>query len=282
MKSQKSYPSHGSTAVVTNRPEQSEPPDEQVLPGLISENQYPGQDAKLTDSYRRRAFLRHGFALAGITFAWNSLKGLAYGKGAQAQAQEPKTAEEVLAELKTGNQRYATGTHLHHDYGPERAELALSQHPFAIVLSCADSRVSPELTFDQSRGRLFVIRLAGNFVDDNGLASAEYGAAVLGASLIVVLGHSECGAIKATIDVLTKNKELPGHLPTLVSYLKPPVEQALKQGGSLEAAIRQNVATNVEKLRTAGPVIAPLVEEKKVEVVGALYELRTGRVEFLS
>ena len=174
------------------------------------------------------------------------------------------------------------GFRLHHDYGPERAELALSQHPFAIVLSCADSRVSPELAFDQSRGRLFVIRLAGNFVDDNGLASAEYGTAVLGASLIVVLGHSECGAIKATIDVITKNKELPGHLPTLVSYLKPPVEQALKQGGSLEAAIRQNVATNVEKLKTAGPVIAPLVEEKKVEVVGALYDLRRGRVEFLS
>jgi carbonic anhydrase len=247
---------------------------------MATENQYPDHDAKLTNRYRRRAFLRHGFALAGVAFAWNYLKGLAYGKGAQAQ--EPKTAETALAELKAGNQRYATGTNLHHDYGPERAELTLSQHPFAIVLSCADSRVSPELAFDQSRGRLFVIRLAGNFVDDNGLASAEYGAAVLGASLIVVLGHSECGAIKATIDVITKNAKLPGHLPKLVSYLKPPVEQALKQGGSVDAAIRQNVATNVEKLKTAGPVIAPLVEEKKVEVVGALYDLRTGRVEFLS
>src|ERR1700737_1872562 len=125
-----------------------------------TENQHPGHDAKLTNSYHRRAFLRHGFALAGVAFAWNSLKGLAYGKGAQEQ--EPKTAEAALAELKAGNERYATGTHLHHDYGPERAELALSQRPFAIVLSCADSRVSPELAFDQSRGRLFVIRLAGN------------------------------------------------------------------------------------------------------------------------
>jgi carbonic anhydrase len=280
MKSQKSYPSDDPTAAVVNRPEQSEPSNEKLVRGFISENQYPGQYAKPNNSYRRRAFLRRGFALAGVAFAWNSLKGLAYGKGAEAQ--EPKTAEKALAELKAGNERYATGTHLHRDYGPERAELALSQRPFAIVLSCADSRVSPELAFDQSRGHLFVIRLAGNFVDDNGLASAEYGAAVLGASLIVVLGHSECGAIKATIDVITKNKELPGHLPTLVSYLKPPVEQALKQGGSVEAAIRQNVATNVEKLKTAGPVIAPLVEEKKVEVIGALYDLRTGRVEFLS
>jgi carbonic anhydrase len=247
---------------------------------MVTENQDPGHHAKLTNSYHRRAFLRHGFTLAGVAFAWNSLKGLAYGKGAQAP--EPQTAEQALAELKAGNERYATGTHLHHDFGPERAELVLNQHPFAIVLGCADSRVSPELAFDQSRGRLFVIRLAGNFVDDNGLASAEYGVAVLGASLIVVLGHSECGAIKSSIDVITKNKELPGHLPMLVSYLKSPVEQALKQGGSVEAAIRQNVATNVEKLKTAGPVIGPLVEEKKVEVVGAFYELRTGRVEFLS
>jgi carbonic anhydrase len=247
---------------------------------MVTENQCQGHEPKLTNSYYRRAFLRRGFALAGVAFAWNSLKGLAYGKGPQAP--EPQNAERALAELKAGNQRYATGTHLHHDYGPEREELVLSQHPFAIVLGCADSRVSPELAFDQSRGRLFVIRLAGNFVDDNGLASAEYGAVVLGASLIVVLGHSECGAIKSTIDVITKNKELPGHLPTLVSYLKAPVEQALKQGGSVEAAIRQNVATNVEKLKTAGPVIAPLVEEKKIEVVGAFYELRTGRVEFLS
>jgi carbonic anhydrase len=100
--------------------------------------------------------------------------------------------------------------------------------------------------------------------------------------LIVVLGHSECGAIKSTIDVITKKKELPGHLPKLVSYLKPPVQQALDQGGSVEAAIRQNVVANVEKLKTAGPVIAPLVKEKKVEVVGASYDLRTGRVEFLS
>jgi len=228
----------------------------------------------------RRSFLRHGFALAGVAFAWNSLRGLAYGQGAKEQ--EPKTAEQGLAELKAGNHRYVTGTHLHHDYGPERPQLALSQHPFAIIFSCADSRVAPELAFDQSRGRLFVIRIAGNFVDDNGLASAEYGAAVLGAPLIVVLGHSECGAIKSTIDVITKNKELPGHLPKLISYLKPPVQQALSQGGSLGAAIRQNVVTNVAKLQTAEPVIAPLVKEKKIEVVGARYDLSTGRVEFLS
>jgi len=229
---------------------------------------------------RRRSFLRYGFGLAGVALAWNALKVPA--RAEKAQEKEPKTAEQALAELKAGNHRYMTGTHLHHDYGPERAQLALSQHPFAIIFSCADSRVAPELAFDQSRGRLFVIRLAGNFVDDNGLASAEYGAAVLGASLIVVMGHNECGAIKATIDVITKHKELPGHLPGLVSHLKPPVQQALKQGGSLDAAIRQNVVSNVARLQTAGPVIAPLVREKKLLVVGGIYDLSTGGVEFLS
>jgi carbonic anhydrase len=230
--------------------------------------------------YCRRSCLRQGLGLAGISFGWNSLKGLAYGQGTKAQ--ELKTAKEALAELKKGNQRYVTGKHLHHDYGPERPQLALSQNPFAIILSCADSRVAPELAFDQSRGRLFVIRIAGNFVDDNGLASAEYGAAVLRATLIVVLGHREYVALKSTIDVITKNKELPGHLPQLISYLKPPVQQALSQGGSLDAAIRQNVVTNVSQLQTAEPVIAPLVKEKKVEVAGALYDLLTGQAEFLS
>ncbi len=178
-----------------------------------------------SDGYCRRSFLRQGLGLAGVAFASNFLEGLASGQATQAS--EPKTAEKALAELKAGNQRYVTGTHLR-------------------------------------------------------LASAEYGAAVLGATLIVVLGHSECGAIKSTIDVITKNKELPGHLPQLISYLKPPVQQALSQGGSLDAAIQQNVVTNVGKLQTAEPVIAPLVKEKKVEVVGALYDLSTGRVKFLS
>jgi carbonic anhydrase len=105
---------------------------------------------------------------------------------------------------------------------------------------------------------------------------------VIARKKMIVAAALKGSAIKSTIDVITKNEELPGHLPTLISYLKPPVKQALKQGGSVDAAIRQNVAANVEKLKTAGPVIAPLVEEKKVEVVGAFYELRTGRVEFLS
>jgi carbonic anhydrase len=227
----------------------------------------------------RRRFLRNGFILAGVSFAWNAIRGTAEARDSKNQS--PASADEALATLKTGNRRYVTGVNLRHDYGPERAALALSQHPFAIIFGCADSRVAPEQAFDQARGRLFVIRIAGNFVDDNGLASAEYGAAVLGAPLIVVLGHNECGAVKATIDVITKKTVLPGHLPGLISYLKPPVQRALTQGGSLDAAIKQNVLANVAKLQTSSPVIAPLVKENKIRVVGAIYDLGTGLVEFL-
>jgi carbonic anhydrase len=106
---------------------------------MLTHNECLSHDAKLNNSYHRRAFLRRGFALASVAVTWNFLKGLAHGQ----EAQEPKTAEQALAELKAGNERYVTGTHLHRDYGPERAELALSQRPFAIVLGCADSRVAP-------------------------------------------------------------------------------------------------------------------------------------------
>jgi carbonic anhydrase len=232
-----------------------------------------------TNGFDRRRFLRSGFAIAGAGFVWGAWRETAL---ARELVKSPKTPDEALAELKAGNERYVTGRNLHHDFGSERAALAVSQHPFAIIFSCADSRVAPELAFDQSRGRLFVIRLAGNFVDDNGLASAEYGAAVLGAQLIVVLGHAECGAIKAAIEVITKKKVLPGHLPRLISYLEPPVKQALNRGGSLDDAVKENIRYNVTKLRNATPVIEPLIKENKARVLGAEYDLRTGRVTFLS
>ena len=145
------------------------------------------------------------------TFAWSTSQSNRLAR--QAKLGQPASPDEALAELLAGNKRYVTGQNIHHDFGPERPALAQSQHPFAIILGCADSRVAPELAFDQSRGRLFVIRLAGNFVDDNGLASIEFGATVLGAFLIMVLGHNECGAVKAAVDVVTKNAQLPGHLP---------------------------------------------------------------------
>ena len=233
-----------------------------------------------SEDYSRRRFVRHSLTLAGVTFAWGQLRTNAWAEPAAAG---PAGADEALAELVAGNKRYVTGQNMHHDFGPERSALAQSQHPFAIILGCADSRVSPELAFDQTRGRLFVVSVAGNFIDENRLASIEFGASVLGASLIMVLGHDQCGAIKGAIDVYTKNAQLPGHLPGLVAHLKAPVEKALNEQGSLlENAIRENILLNVEALRNSKPVLADMVKENRLRVVGGLYELATGRVEVLT
>jgi carbonic anhydrase len=234
-----------------------------------------------TDDYSRRRFVRRGLTLAGVAFAWSTFQSNSFAR--QAKVKSPTNPDEALAELSAGNKRYVTGKNIHRDFGPERPALAEGQQPFAIILGCADSRVAPELAFDQSRGRLFVVRLAGNFVDDNGLASMEFGASVLGACLIMVLGHNECGAVKAAVNVVTKNAQLPGHLPGLVANLKPAVEKAQQETGSLvDNAIRENVLLHVETLRNSEPVLADLVKKNRLRVVGGLYDLASGRVEVLS
>ena len=125
-----------------------------------------------------------------------------------------------------------------------------------------------------------MVRLAGNFVDDNGLASIEFGASVLGASLIMVLGHDQCGAVKAAVDVVTKNAQLPGHLPELIAHLKAAVEKAQKEEGSLlDNAIRDNVLLNVETLRNSEPVLSNLIKENRLRVVGGLYDKHVMTVE---
>jgi len=235
------------------------------------------------ENYSRRHFVRQSLTYTTVALASGLF--VASKRTAFADEETALTPAEGLAELQAGNERYVTGTHTHHDYGPEREELAETQKPFAMIVSCADSRVSPELAFDQSRGRLFVVRVAGNFVDDNGLASLEYGAAVLGSQLIMVLGHTNCGAIKAAIDVVTKGTTLPGHLPGLVDNLKPAVEKAKAESGSgslLDNTTRDNVLLTMQKLQTSQPVLAPLVEQNKLKVVGGIYDLTTGKVNLIS
>ena len=235
------------------------------------------------ENYSRRHFVRQSLTFTAATF----VGGLFAANLPKTFAKEGTalTADQALAELQAGNQRYVTGSHTHHDYGPERPALVETQKPFAMIVGCSDSRVSPELAFDQSRGRLFVVRVAGNFVDDNGLASIEYGAAVLGAPLVMVLGHTNCGAVKATIDVVTKGATLPGHLPGLVENLKPAVEKAQAESGSgslLEKATRDNVLLSMQKLQTSEAVLAPLVGQNKLKVVGGIYDLATGKINLIS
>lgn len=223
---------------------------------------------------------RRGFIVAGAAAA------LSGGVALPAVAQTAPNAiapEAALKRLMDGNGRYVANAPSERDFSAGRAARAVAQYPFAAILSCADSRVAPELAFDEGPGELFVVRLAGNFVNDDGLASLEYGAKFLGTPLIMVLGHTNCGAVDATIKVLKDNAKLPGHLPDLVNSIKPAVEKAKAQkpANLLDAAITANVALNVERLKTARPILSKMVADGKVKVVGAVYDLATGKVNLI-
>lgn len=192
------------------------------------------------------------------------------------------TPDASLHRLMKGNARYVEGVAARHDFKHEREALAGGQNPYAAILSCADSRIAPEYAFDSGRGDLFVCRVAGNFANEDSIASLEYAVAELGAPLILVLGHDSCGAVSATIKSIKEGTTLPGLLPSLVAGLAPAVKAVSPQGGDvLGNAIRQNVIDNVAKLRSTGPILSAAVEQGKVKVVGGIYRLRDGRVEMV-
>jgi carbonic anhydrase len=204
-----------------------------------------------------------------------------FGGPAQAQpVRAATTPDEALKLLVAGNVRYVANQPQQRDFSAGRASRALGQAPFAAILGCADSRVAPELAFDQSPGDLFVVRVAGNLVTADGLGSLEFGAAVLGTKLIMVLGHNSCGAVNATVAALQKGNDLPGHIAGLVSAMKPGVESALKQPGSdlEQRAVVANVQYNVERLKKATPILADMVAKGDLRVVGGVYDLATGKV----
>lgn len=193
------------------------------------------------------------------------------------------TPDAALKRLMAGNKRYVDGKANTHDFSQTRAALTKGQNPFASILSCADSRISPELCFNEGRGDLFVNRLAGNYVSTDILASIEYGAAVLNAPVILVLGHTECGAVKAAIKADTDNANFPGHIHTITTSLRGAVKAGQKNGGDLlTATTLENIKINVAMLKDSTPLLRKLVEDKKLIVVGGLYHLETGKVELLS
>ena len=188
----------------------------------------------------------------------------------------------ALKRLQEGNARYVEGLARRHDFKHEREALAGGQNPYAGILSCADSRIAPEYAFDSGRGDLFVCRVAGNFANEDTIASMEYAVTVLAVPLILVLGHEGCGAVDATIKSLKDDKPLPGHMPSLVEAIAPSVKAASSQdGGKLDNAIRQNVIDNVAKLKSATPILSAAVDEKKLKVQGGIYRLKTGKVEMV-
>ena len=202
---------------------------------------------------------------------------------AAARAQPVRSADTpdaAFARLVEGNARYVAGKLNERDFSAGRASRAQGQAPFAAILGCADSRVAPELAFDQAPGELFVVRVAGNFVTPDGLGSLEYGAAVLGTKVIMVLGHTSCGAVNATVEALQKGNTLPGHIAGLVSSMKPAIEPVLKAPGpDLEQrAVVANVQANVRRLQAEKPILAEMVAAGKLRVVGAYYDLPTGKV----
>jgi carbonic anhydrase len=204
---------------------------------------------------------------------------------ASAQAAAPNAIgpEAALKRIVDGNARYVANTAANRDLSAGRAARAQAQYPIAAILSCADSRVAPELAFDQGPGELFVVRVAGNFVNDDGLASLEYGVQFLGVPLVMVLGHSNCGAVAATIKVVKENLALPGKLPELANALKPPVEAALQRqpADPLAEATMENVRHNVQRLETTSPVLSGPVKDGRVRIVGGVYDIATGKVNLV-
>jgi carbonic anhydrase len=214
---------------------------------------------------------------------------------------------EAIARLKEGNSRFTAGNMQHpHESNDERAhmaknsyenagmislgmtseqaakrraELAKSQHPFAIILSCSDSRVPPEIVFDEGLGDLFIVRVAGNVLNDEGLGSIEYGVDILGARLIVVLGHQSCGAVDAAMKTVAAKGKAPGHIQSLVTAIKPVVDSTPK--GDLDTTIKANVKHVVDALRSSTPILKARVDAGDVQVIGGYYTLDTGAVTFL-
>jgi carbonic anhydrase len=193
-----------------------------------------------------------------------------------ALAQSTLSPEAALQSLIDGNKRFVDGrlTLFDEDLALLKKQTAEKQEPFAAVLSCADSRVPVEIIFDQSIGHIFVVRVAGNIATSELIASLEYGAAVLGTKAVVVLGHGNCGAVKATIDA----KAVPGQISTLYRYIRPAVDQA---GAGLDAATKANARIQANLLRESSPVLADLIKQKQLIVVPAFYDVATGKVELL-
>ena len=221
----------------------------------------------------RRDFLKlAAYGAAGLTAP--------YARGMYQEprdvVQRPATPDQALDLMVEGNKRFVAQTLLSfkEDLDILKAHTEEHQEPFAAVLSCADSRVPVELVFDQSIGHLFVVRVAGNIATPDTIASLEYGAAVLGTKAILVLGHSNCGAVKATI----AGKAVPGQISTLYQYIHPATHGA---NGDAGTAIRQNAILQASVLRDTSPVLADLVKQKKMAIRAAIYDIGNGKVTML-
>ena len=219
---------------------------------------------------------RRGFLSGAIAGTAAIVAGTAITSTRPAFAQSTLTPDAALKELMDGNQRYVSGQlqSLAEDLSILKANTAEKQEPFAALLSCADSRVPVEFVFDQSIGHLFVVRVAGNIATPEIIASLEYGVAVLGARVLMVLGHSNCGAVKATIE----GKAVPGQIGALYAPIWPAVNEA---GPDLDATIDANARIQATLLSQASPLIAAAIKDGNLKVVAARYDVANGKVSLL-
>jgi carbonic anhydrase len=224
----------------------------------------------------RRGFLRAGAVATAAGLLASAGAGLVLPR--RALAQSAIGPDKALAMLMEGNGRYVAQklTSFDDDLAILKQNTAEKQQPFAAVLSCADSRVPVELVFDQTIGHVFVTRVAGNVATNEMIGSLEYGVAVLGAEVVMVMGHASCGAIVATI----AGKEVPGQISGLYPYMRPAVDQA-GAGADANTVVRVNAQIQARLLKEASPVLADFVKQGKLKVVASYYDLATGKVALL-
>jgi carbonic anhydrase len=192
----------------------------------------------------------------------------------------PISPNEAIKRLLEGNQRFIHQKRQYPDQSLERLRLvAKAQYPFAAILGCADSRVPAEIVFDQGLGDLFVVRVAGNVVSDTVIGSLEYSTTVLGSQLIVVLGHKRCGAVAEAI----KNEPLPGRIGLIIEGIKPSIERVkFRTGDNMQDAVIANIQYQTEKLQESSTILAKLLREGKLKIVGACYDIDTGKVNIIT
>ena len=232
---------------------------------------------------------RTAFRVAcGGTLGLAGALGLAPASFAADGKKSSLTPDEALAKLKQGNADFlADKQSTSPKDNQRRLEIARGQAPFAVLVGCSDSRVPPEVLFGAGLGELFIIRNAGNAVDTAALGSIEYGIAVLGAPLLVVLGHERCGAVDAALQVVKNNATFPGSIgrmvePIIPAALKAAQAPGIKDEDLLDAAVRENVRRVVERLRNSEPLLIDPIKAGKLKVVGARYDLDDGKVEFFA
>jgi carbonic anhydrase len=232
-------------------------------------------------SLSRRRFLGAAGAAVGAAAAGGAITSSAFA----ATPKRPSTPDAALAALIAGNRRYRSGKWRRIDYSPVGERRAAAQEPFAAVLTCADSRLAPALVFDVERGNIFAAQVAGNSVDESTAGSLEYAVAVLNVPLIMVLGHSDCGAVKSAIDVSSGKTSFPpdqfGSIGAVVDAVVPAVEALPPSERTLEHSIVANARVQTQALRVRGPILPAAISAGTLRIVAAVYDIGSGRVELV-